>query len=368
MQVTPFRWTPAHVAAIGRRAFATAPLITHSDVRRVVPGVDLWDHWPVLEDSGAVAEIAGGSLVIALSAPTHPDPDARHGVARLRLLHRRGGMWADLGPLLPNVLSPGSREWAGSAEVDRAHRRLTVYFTAAGVCGEQVVGFDQALFVTSAGLDPSGEAVTVSDWTRPEELVRPDGCWYETELAGEGKPGTIKAFRDPFVCRAADGRSDRLLFAASRSGSASRWNGLVGSAERTGDRWTLLPPIVDAEGVNNELERPHAIVHAGRTYLFWSTQATVFAPELTAPTGLYGIVADGFGGPWRPLNGDGLVFGNPPQAPRQAYSWQVLPDLQVWSFADRVSTDACPGTAGGFVGGPAPILRLRLRDDEADLV
>ena len=35
-----------------------------------------------------------------------------------------------------------------------------------------------------------------------------------------------------------------------------------------------------------------------------------------------------------PLNGTGLVFANPDTAPKQAYSWLVLPDLQVTSFID----------------------------------
>ena len=49
----------------------------------------------------------------------------------------------------------------------------------------------------------------------------------------------------------------------------------------------MLAPLVDATGFNNELERPHLRVFDGRYYLFWSTQAQVFAPDAGAwPTGL----------------------------------------------------------------------------------
>lgn len=369
--MTPFRWTAAQVMSLARAPFRLAPLIAPGEASRITPGIDIWDHWPVLEADGRLAEVAGGLLVLALSAPALPDPDARHAVARLRLLHRRGGAWRDLGPLLPGDLNPGSREWAGSAAIDPAHRRLTLYFTAAGVRGEPQPGFEQRLFETSGALRIEGDRMAVSGWTPPAELVRPDGVRYETDMRGGGRAGSIKAFRDPFFYRSPHGE-DLLLFAASRAGSASEWNGLIGAAKRSGGRWSLLPPVIDADGVSNELERPHAITRDGLLYLFWSSQAKVFAPGLPGLTGLYGVVGDRFGGPWRPLNGDGLVFANPREAPAQAYSWQVLPDLSVWSFADMVGPDRRghgPGEAGPrFAGAPAPALRLRLSGECAELI
>lgn len=366
----PFEWTPDHLAAIGRANLPYAPIISPGEAVRVAAGVDLWDHWPVLEEDGRLADIAGGLLVVALSAPVLPDPDARHGVARLRLLHRRDGNWRDLGLLLPHDFTPGSREWAGSAVVDPDRRRLTLYFTAAGRRGEAAVSFEQRLFETSAALEIEGDAVRLSGWSPPVELVQPDGATYEVDMAGGGAVGTIKAFRDPFHFR--DERGDVLLFAASRSGAESAYNGLVGAARRDGEGWALAPPLVDATGVNNELERPHAIRHAGLTYLFWSTQAKVFAPGLDAPTGLYGLVAERLDGRWRALNGHGLVFANPVHAPAQAYSWQVLPDLSVWGFADMVGLDREPRGAeearAHFAGAPAPVLRISLDGDRAVLV
>jgi len=368
--MTPFRWTAEHLALLASRPWPTAPVFGRADAPRVTPGLDLWDHWPVLEEDGRLAEVAGGLLVIALTAPILPDPDARHAVAHLRLLHRRGPAWRDLGALLPEGMAPGSREWAGSAVVDGSGS-LRLFFTAAGERGEAAPSFVQRQFETSARLEVAGEAVRLCDWTEPQEVVRPDGALYETELAGGGRIGAIKAFRDPYVFRSPGDGVDHLLFTGSRARSSSRWNGLVGAARRAEDRWTLLAPIVDADGVNNELERPHAIVHDGRVYLFWSTQAEVFAPGLAGPTGLYGLVAERFEGPWRPLNRHGLVLANPAQAPAQAYSWQVLPDLQVWSFANLPGwerpTDHASERRAHFGGAPAPPLRLRLDDDVADL-
>lgn len=374
--MTPFTWLPSHVSAIAAKnsANGSSPVIAPLGSAAIVAGHDLWDHWPVLTTQGAVATIAGGALVVALTAPWQADPEARHAVARLRLLHRAAQGWCDLGPLFPDGFSPGSREWAGSALLDTENRRLMVYFTAAGLRGEPVLGFEQRIFETSADIvaatTESGPAVRLGQWAAPAEMVRPDGLWYEADMAGGGAIGTIKAFRDPYVfADQASGRQS-MVFAASSAQSPSAWNGVVGLAQRHGDRWRLMPPPVTATGLNNELERPHIIVQGELTYLFWSTQRKVFADGGPAgPTGLYGLVARSISGPWRPLNGTGLVFGNPASAPAQAYSWQVLPDLSVWSFADLVglpgaAADTCEARAH-FAGAPAPVLRLALEEDRA---
>ena len=369
--MTPFAWTPDAMRRIDPTVPA-APVIAPDAVMRPIADVDLWDHWPVLEDDGRVARIADGALVVALSARALPDPDDRHAQARLRLLHRSTAGWRDLGDLLPDGLSPGSREWAGSAIVDPAHRRITLHFTATGERGEAVTSFRQRLFVTQAALDVVDGQPALSGWSAPVETVTPDGIDYETDMAGGAAIGTIKAFRDPYAWRdPADGQN-YLLFTASRIGAASPWNGLVGIARHAADGWTLLPPLVDATGLNNELERPHVIVMDGRRYLFWSTQTKVFADGgPSGPNGLYGLVADDIAGPWRPINGSGLVFGNPVSAPLQAYSWQVLQDGSVWSFADLVGLSAAPHDArearAHFGGAPAPVLQLQFDGDRVTL-
>ena len=126
--------------------------------------------------------------------------------------------------------------------------------------------------------------------------------------------------------------------------------------------WRLMPPIISADTLNNELERPHVIRQDGRYYMFWSTLQHVFDPAgPTGPTGLYGMVSDNLLQGWQPLNGTGLVFANPREAVAQAYSWLVLPDLSVASFVD----DWKPGANRSFGGTFAPFLRLKLRGDRA---
>ena len=360
-------WSPAAVAAIGCAPLPEAPPIAAA--APLLPGIDLWDYWPVQEEDGRVAAIGGGVLYFFLAAPAVGDPEERHGHAALRLLHHGAGGWRDHGPVFADG-APGSRQWSGSTTVDPDHRRLTLYFTAAGRRGEARLGHEQRLFVTTASLvETSPPAIGV--WSAPVEIVAP-GDPYMADMTGGGAIGTIKAFRDPYFFRDPADGTDYLLFTASLAASASPWNGAIGVARRRGPRWHLEPPLIAADGVNNELERPHVVVYAGRYYCFWSTQAKVFAAGGPAgPTGLYGMVADAITGPWRPLNGTGLVIANPRVAPHQAYSWLVLDDLRVLSFADFVGlADAPPdaATARRYFGGtPAPELRLRLDGDHAKL-
>jgi levansucrase len=179
--------------------------------------------------------------------------------------------------------------------------------------------------------------------------------------AHDGAPGEIKAFRDPAYFRDPADGSEWLAFTASLAGSQSRFNGAFGLARKGASGWVLTPPCLHAEGVNNELERAHLVFHGKHYYAFWSTQSATFAPGLRhAPGGLYGMVADSMAGPWRPLNGSGLVLANPADRPLQTYSWFVDADLRACSFVDLLPD-------GSFGGVPAPLMQLELDGDRAAL-
>lgn len=48
----------------------------------------------------------------------------------------------------------------------------------------------------------------------------------------------------------------------SLAGSTFACNGVIGAAvagHDTAGEWRILPPLVSADGLNNELERPHVI-------------------------------------------------------------------------------------------------------------
>lgn len=367
-------WSPASVAAIVEGAPHAIPPVAPV-AAPLLPDLDLWDLWPVQLADGTTARFDGDVLWMILSAPRLADPDQRHDIARIRLVRESATGWHDCGNLLPDGFNPGSREWAGSALYDPETRRLTLFYTVAGMPGEARASFAQRLFQTSARLDWADGAPRLEGWTVPVESVVADGACYVVVNQAEGVPGMIKGFRDPAHFRDPADGSGWLVFTGSLAASSSAWNGCIGLARatgETGDQWELLPPLVTADDLCNEQERPHLIARGGLYYLFWSTQRRVFNPAgPTAPNGLYGMVADTVTGPYRPLNGTGLVAANPPEAPIQTYSWWIDADLVVHGFTDFAGVgpglfvDDPEWRRAHFGGVPAPRFRIVLDGERA---
>lgn len=367
----PSLWSADNLRTLGETGWIAAPLINEADIHRFCPKLDLWDIWPLQLDDGSVAEIAGGSLWMILSAPKLPDPNLRHDVARTRLMLRKGAKWIDCGNLFPDGLNPGAREWSGSARFDPATNTVTAYFTAAGRAGQTGQSFEQRLFQTMGTLDLSGSLPVITGWSTAKQSVENDGTFYIDLTMDQGMPGRIRGFRDPYWFRDPATGIAYLLFTGSLQGAASDYNGVVGLAVAhdfdgaTG--FELLPPIVSADGLANELERPHMIVRDELYYLFWSTQNSVFAPDnVIGPTGLYGMFGPSITGPFEPLNGSGLVIANPAAEPRQAYCWQVLDNLEVVSFVDHWGLEgralaSDPALNRNHFGGTiAPMLKIEI--------
>jgi levansucrase len=359
-------WCPGAIAG------AEIALITAADAAPILPGLDLWDSWPLAHEDGHTAIVDGRQYWFFLSAPCFPDPGQRHNAAKIRLASLGSDGWRDHGDCLPDALSPGSREWAGSAVLHTDGTSVTLFFTAAGRRGEGH-SFEQRLFAASGVLGNQGPG----GWTHSDELVRPDGARYfiAAEDEGEGAPGMIKAFRDPAWLRDPATGQAHLLFTASAGWDDNAYNGVIGLATQDADgAWQLEDPLISAVGVNNELERPHVVLRGGRYYLFWSTQRRTFDPSCgTGPNGLYAMVADQLRGPYRPVNGTGLVAGNPAAEPTQSYSWWVTGEGEVWSFIDhwglrgRSFADHPELLRQQFGGTPAPVFRLTFDGDRVSL-
>jgi levansucrase len=310
---------------------AEMALITAKDVARFLPELDLWDNWPLAHEDGSTVICNGRQYWFFLSAPCQPDPGQRHDLARIRLASLGADGWRDHGNVIPEDMSPGSREWAGSAVLHDDGRTVSLFFTAAGRKGE-AHSFEQRLFRLEGTMEADGPG----GWSKISEIIRADGKRYVLAREAEGKPGLIKAFRDPAWFRDPATGKAHILFTGSAGWSDDDFNGLVGIATLTDHGWELGDPLVEAVGVNNELERPHVILRDGRYYLFWSTQRRTFSPDsANGPNGLYAVVADSMAGPWRPVNGNGLVAGNPATEPTQGYSWWVTGEGAVWSFIDH---------------------------------
>ena len=380
-------WSREQAGLIERAPETVAPII-YPPERDPTPHVHIWDTWLCRERDGSIATIDGWRVVLSLTAPSELLPGKRHDVAEIRAFGSRDGReWRDLGPVLDGG-ALGSRQWAGSALYEDGE--LTVFYTAAGHAGEHDLTYDQQIAAATGGRITVGEngPRIEGQWSH-EVILAPDGERYETS---EQTRGMIYTFRDPWFFEE-DGES-YLLFEANTpvpegAGACDEpvqeeFNGSTGLARSpTGDPtdWLLEDPIVDAVCTNQELERPHVIVREGSYYLFVSSHRHTFAPGLEGFDALYGFVGESLRGPYRPLNGSGLVATNPENAPYQAYSWLVYPhedELLATSFfnyydlgplgIDDVGRLPEDEQKRRFGGSLAPTLRIGVDGDRTEIL
>ncbi len=248
---------------------------------------------------------------------------------------------------------------------------MTLYYTVAGQRGEIAPTFEQRLFAAEGRIGPDGPA----GWSEPAEIVCADGLRYAVANDRvERGPGTIKAFRDPFFFRDPQTGRSHIVFTASAAWTDDPHNGMVGLATLGARGWELDDPLVEAIGVNNELERAQVHYRGGRYYLFWSTQSHTFAPTAPkGPNGIYGMTAESLRGTWRPVNGSGLVAANPGDEAGQSYSWVVTGEDEAWSFVDywgmagRTLATHPHLRRSQFGGTAAPVFRLVFDGDAVRL-
>ncbi len=371
-------WTGSVVSRISDQPCPSFPLIGGAQSRPAFDAFDVWDSWPLQHPNGQTARFGACEYWFMLSAEKFADPGARHDHARIRLVSYEDGVWTDCGNAMPDGYSPGSREWAGSAVLGQ-DGKVSLYFTAAGR-RNQPPTFEQRLFVAQAVLSGSeNNAPRLADFAPPQELFSADGAVYTIVRQSEGVPGAIKAFRDPAYFEDPATGKAYILFTGSAGWSDHDYNGVIGVAhiDGTGPNASarLMQPLVSAVGLNNELERPHIVVRGGLYYLFWSTQQRTFDPSgPTGPNGLYAAVANSLAGPWRPVNGSGLVAGNPAEEPIQVYSWWVTGEgeaigfIDHWGLAGRSVADHPELNRTQFGGTPSPRYRLIFDADHVSLV
>ncbi len=383
-------WTRAAADRIERTDDNVAPIVYPPATDRF-DGLHVWDTWPLRNRDGSLAEIEGHRVLCALTSTDELLPGKRHDVAAIHYFHSTdGATWEHGGPLFDGD-ALGSRQWAGSTMYDDGD--VYAFYTASGRRGEEELTYTQRIAGATGGtvtVDGGGLSID-GDWDH-RTLLEPDGELYEREDQSRGMTYT---FRDPWFFEDPDGGGTYLLFEANTpvpesedpcdgDPAAAEFNGSVGIARSaTGDptAWELEPPLLDAVCVNQELERPHLVVRDGTYYLFVSSHQHTFAPGIEGYDALYGFVADGLRGEYRPLNGDGVVATNPANAPFQSYSWTAYDhgeEVLVVSFfnyfdyagetLDGIADLPEPEQRRRFGGTLAPTLRIGLDGDRSRLL
>ncbi len=387
------RWRRSQAGEIDRTDETVAPIV-YPPEEDVDSDLHLWDTWLLRNRDGTIAEIDGYRVIFALTAPAALLPGKRHDVATIRYFYSTDGRnWTCGGPAFEEGEAFGSRQWAGSALYDDG--ALYLFYTAAGYRGEADLTYTQRIAVGAGGsITTDGDALSIEGPFDHEILLEPDGEYYEREAQSRGM---IYTFRDPWFFEDSQTGETCLLFEANTpipepededrfdvDREALDFNGSVGIAvSPTGDptEWDLDAPLLEGVGTNQELERPHVVVHDDRYYLFISSHEHTFAPGLAGYDALYGFAADSLRGSYTPLNDSGLVCTNPASAPFQSYSWLVYPhreELLVTSFfnyydlqgltLDDVAHLPPEEQQRRFGGTLAPTLRLAVDGDRTHVL
>ena len=353
----------------------------------------IWDTMPLRNLQGNVVSVNGWSVIFTLTATRMPeqykaadgsyDINAdwvdRHGRARMYYWYSKDSKnWILGGRVMAEGVSPTSREWAGTPVLLNNDGDVELYYTC--------VTPGATIAKVKGKISTSKEGVQLTSFEKVISLFSADGVYYQTEEQNQ-----YWNFRDPspfidpvdvqlsmvFEGNVAGKRGeykptskDRGLLPESYVDFANEnlvggCSGLAKARDSEGLDWEILPPLITAVGVNDQTERPHFVFLNGKYYLFTISHQGTYAENIKGPDGVYGFVSDSLFGPYEPLNGSGLVLGNPSSQPFQTYSHCVMPNGLVTSFIDNI-----PNPEGGYrVGGTeAPTVKIELEGNRTYVV
>ncbi|MGC5225367.1 glycoside hydrolase family 68 protein [Micromonospora sp. DT81.3] len=435
------RWTRADARQIERLSDPNAPArensmpasLTMPTVPQDFPDMSdgqvwVWDSWPLTDENGDQYSVNGQEIIFSLVADRTLGFDARHQFAKIGYFYRpawltdeqrpEDGGWTYgglvfeegvTGQIFEDQSYSHQTQWSGSARVFKGGE-IKLFFTDVAFYrnpdGSDIKPYDPRIALSVGKVHAGPGGVSFSGFDEVIDLLQADGTYYQT---GEQNP--FFNFRDPFTfedpahpgetymvfegntameretatCDEEDlGYRDGDPYAETveevNNSDAPLDIGNIGLAKALNDdltEWEFLPPILSANCVTDQTERPQFVFKDGKYYLFTISHRSTYAEGLDGPEGVYAFVGNGIRSDFQPLNhGSGLALGNPtnlnfaggePFAPDfnqhpghfQAYSHYVMPGGLVQSFIDTI------GTSDNFVRGGtlAPTVRIDLEGD-----
>ncbi|MGP7816626.1 glycoside hydrolase family 68 protein [Niallia sp. 01092] len=355
----------------------------------------VWDSWPLMTEDGKVASI-GKSKWKVIFGLTTPYND-RTGASKIAYYYTNSdsdfSTWKFGGYVIPEDkriidstkgIGSGSREWSGSSIIDQKGN-LHLFYT--------VSDRGQDIATAIMPIKDTGDKLVIAPPTFNEIIMSPDGYYYQTqeqanERASETNAPQNFTFRDPhffqdpktkknylvFEGNTGNGNDDRegLVFRdyygeqklyekdyKQLSNMEKNTNGALGIVELTNKEYTkvkYMEPLLTSNLITDEIERANIIYNNGRYYLFTTTHGanmfigtgrdgdlindTLFNNEFKSKMDLsgrefmLGYTATSLFGEYEPLNGNGLVLTTKVNdSINYSYSWLVLPNLNVISYA-----------------------------------
>ncbi len=387
------------------------------------PDVWVWDTWTLTDDKADQFSYKGWEVIFALTADRHAGYtfDDRHIHAKQGYFYRKAGIpaskrpknggWIYGGNVFPDGATASlfegqtythQAEWSGSTRIFKGNKLRAFYTDLAfnrDSNGNDITPADARIAQSEGTIHANKDRVWLTGFTKQHELLRPDGVRYQN---GEQNP--FYNFRDPFTftdpahpgktfmvfegntavkrgartCneedlgyRPGDPNAEKLGDVLDSGATFQQANvGLAVADNKSLTKWHFLDPILSANCVTDQTERPQIYLKDGKYYLFTISHRSTYAAGIDGPDGVYAFVGKGVRSDYQPVNkGSGLALGNPTDlntpfgAPSnilpnenpnayQSYSHYVMPGGLVESFIDAI------GTRRG--GSLAPTIRLKI--------
>ncbi|WP_456287144.1 glycoside hydrolase family 68 protein [Microbacterium sp. JZ70] len=390
----------------------------------------VWDTWPLTDEKANQYRVNGWEIIFSLVADRSLGFDARHQYARIGYFYRPAGVPSEerpenggwtygglvfdegvTGTIFEDQSYSHQTQWSGSARV-YPNGEIKLFFTDVAFYrdenGQDIKPYDPRIALSVGHVHANKNGVKLTGFDKVHDLLQADGEYYQTAeqnpffnfrdpftFEDPAHPGeTFMVFegntampRDEAYCTEEDlGYREGDPYAETveevNASGATYQIGNVGLARATNKdltEWEFLPPILSANCVTDQTERPQIYMQDGKYYLFTISHRSTFAAGIDGPEGVYGFVGDGIRSDYQPLNrGSGLALGSPSnlnywagfpfdpdynQHPGQfqAYSHYVMPNGLVQSFIDTIGTKD-DFRRGGTLG---PTVRLEISGDTA---
>lgn len=392
----------------------------------------VWDSWPLTDADGKQYSVNGQEIIFSLVADRSLGFDDRHVFAKIGYFYRPAGIPADqrpknggwtygglvfpegvTGKIFEDQSYSHQTQWSGSARIFPGGE-IKLFFTDVAFYrdakGNDIKPYDPRIALSVGHVHANKNGVKFTGFDKVIPLLKADGTYYQT---AEQNP--YFNFRDPFTFKdpahpgdtymvfegnsamqrsSAKCTADDLGYQEGdpytetvpqvNSSGATYQIGNVGLAKaKNADltEWEFLPPILSANCVTDQTERPQIYQKDGKYYLFTISHSTTYAAGITGPEGVYGFVGDGIRSDYQPMNmGSGLVLGNPtnlnyypgtpfdpdynqPAGHFQSYSHYVMPGGLVQSFIDTI------GVKENFRRGGtlAPTVKININGNSSEV-
>lgn len=399
-------WTLEAFNSIRSTPETTFPHFDNSQIQAMVPGMNIWDSWMVLDEDGHIANIGGFRVMIALGEPIGVDQAMLHYFYSNDNEHYTHG-----GELLPDRLITESLQWSGCT-VLRRDGLLQTFYTVSNIdtykgissLRQRIASAIQRVAMHTHRFSPE-KTLRFSAPLDHRMILSADGYHYQTleqmteyelQHPTQSDPATgnnhinNNCFRDPTFFRDPASGKPYLLFEANTGsgycpeGSVKpeylspharttegfrptpnqlKANGCVGIVELGGDQLTnvrVLPPLLTANLVSDEIERITMLYRDCHYYLFCisrGSKSSATHQDAIDRNYMLGFRAKSLWGHYAPLNGNGVVIQqtnvlNSENNPQCVYSWSPLPNNRVLCYALHSAGNQ------GLTVGPSAVLDI----------